>query len=150
MAQKRSTHIPANSNPLMEKFINYLMKGGKKNVARKIFKNTLRIISDKDSKPEKVFERAIENIKPNMEVKAKRIGGAVYQIPIEVKPNRQIALAFRWIIGASRTGKSSPMAKRLANELLAAANGEGTAMKKKEDTLKMAAANKAFAHYARY
>ncbi|HMR01179.1 MAG TPA: 30S ribosomal protein S7, partial [Candidatus Gracilibacteria bacterium] len=91
-----------------------------------------------------------DNVKPNMEVKAKRIGGSVYQIPVEVKPNRQIALAFRWIIGSARSGKGSPMAKKLATELLNAANGEGAAVKKKEDTLKMAAANKAFAHYARY
>ena len=128
----------------------YLMNDGKKNLARKIFQETLRIISEKDEHPEKVFERAIENIKPNLEVRAKRIGGAVYQIPVEVKPNRQIALAFRWIIAGSRSSKGAPMAKKLANELMAAANGEGSAVKKKEDTMKMALANKAFAHYARY
>lgn len=150
MAQKKCTHIPEDSNPLQEKFINYLMLGGKKNIARKIFNTTLKIIAEKDSKPDKVFERAIDNVKPPMEVKAKRIGGAVYQIPVEVKPNRQIALAFRWIIGASRSAKNQPISKKLANELLSAANSEGTAFKKKEDTLKMAAANKAFAHYARY
>lgn len=150
MAQKRCLHIPDNSTPLQEKFINYLMHDGKKNIARKSFKSCLQIISKKDQYPEKIFEKAIENIKPNLEVKAKRIGGAVYQIPVEVKPNRQLALAFRWIIGASRSGKGAPMSKKLANEIIAAANGEGSAMKKKEDTLKMAMANKAFAHYARY
>lgn len=150
MAQKKCTYIPDSSTPLQEKFINYLMNDGKKNIARNIFKSTLQIISKKDQHPEKVFEKAIGNVRPNMEVRAKRIGGAVYQIPVEVKPNRQVALAFRWIIGASRAGKGSPMSKRLANELMNAANNEGTAMKKKEDTLKMAAANKAFAHYARY
>lgn len=150
MAQKRCSYIPENSNPLQEKFINYLMNDGKKNVARKIFRNTLQIISKKDQHPDRVFEKAIENVKPNMEVRAKRIGGAVYQIPVEVKPNRQIALAFRWIISAARGGKGAPMSKKLANELFAAANAEGAAVKKKEDTLKMAAANKAFAHYARY
>lgn len=150
MGQKRCTHIPENSNPLQEKFINYLMLEGKKNLARKIFNDTLKIVSEKDSKPEKVFERAIDNVKPPMEVRAKRIGGAVYQIPVEVNPNRQIALAFRWIIGASRTAKNKPISIKLANELLAAASGEGSAVKKKEDTLKMAQANKAFAHFARY
>ncbi|MBU0668322.1 30S ribosomal protein S7 [Patescibacteria group bacterium] len=150
MAQKKCIHIPENSTPLQEKFINYLMHDGKKNIARNIFKNTLQIISEKDQYPEKVFEKAVENVKPTLEVRAKRIGGAVYQIPVEVKPNRQLALAFRWIIGASRGGKGAPMEKKLAGELMAAANGEGSAMKKKEDTIKMAAANKAFAHYARY
>lgn len=150
MAQKRSLHIPENSSPLQEKFVNYLMNDGKKNTARRIFKETFTIISEKDQHPEKVFQRAVDNVKPAMEVKAKRIGGSVYQIPVEVKPNRQIALAFRWIIGAARSGKGMPMSKKLASELLNAANGEGSAIKKKEDTLKMAAANKAFAHYARY
>jgi small subunit ribosomal protein S7 len=150
MAQKSCVYIPEDSNPLQEKFIKYLMNDGKKNMARKIFKETLRIISEKDEHPEKVFEKAIENIKPNLEVRAKRIGGAVYQIPVEVKPGRQVALAFRWIIQGSRGQKGSPMSKKLANEIMAAASGEGSAVKKKEDTIKMALANKAFAHYARY
>lgn len=150
MAQKRCTYIPENSNPLQEKFINYIMKDGKKNLARKIFKNSLTIISEKDKFPEKIFEKAIQNAKPNLEVKSKRIGGAVYQIPIEVKPSRQITLAFRWILTATRAKKGTHIAKKLADELYAAANGEGTAIKKKEDTIKMAQANKAFAHYARY
>lgn len=126
------------------------MNDGKKNIARKIFKDTLKIISEKDQHPEKVFEKAIDNVKPNLEVRAKRIGGAVYQIPVEVKPGRQLALAFRWIIQGSRSQKGAPMSKKLANELLSAAGGEGSAIKKKEDTIKMAQANKAFAHYARY
>lgn len=150
MPQKKCQHIPENSSPLQEKFINYLMVDGKKNISRKIFKDTLKIISEKDSNPEKVFEKAIETVKPNIEVRAKRIGGAVYQIPVEVKPNRQLALAFRWIITASGAKKGANMSKKLADELIAAANGEGSAMKKKEDTLKMAVANKAFAHFARY
>ncbi|MBD3328747.1 30S ribosomal protein S7 [Candidatus Peregrinibacteria bacterium] len=150
MAQKKCNYVPDNSTPLQEKFINYLMNDGKKNVARKIFKDTLSLISEKDKYPDKVFEKAITNIKPNLEVRAKRIGGAVYQIPVEVKPERQVALAFRWLIGASRAGKGAPMSKKLANELLAAANGEGASIKKKEDTIKMAIANKAFAHFARY
>lgn len=150
MGQKRCTYIPESSNALQERFVNYVMNDGKKNTARKIMRDTLKQISEKDASPEKVFDKAIDNIRPNLEVRAKRIGGAVYQIPVEVKPDRQIALAFRWIIGAARAKKGSSMAKKLADELLAAANNEGTAIKKKEDTIKMALANKAFAHFAKY
>jgi len=148
--QKRCVYIPEGSNPLQEKFINYIMKQGKKNVARRIFKETIRIIGEKDKTPEKVFEKAIETLKPQLEVRAKRIGGAVYQIPVEVKPGRQLMLSFRWLLLASRAKKGAPMAKKLAEELVAAAAGEGNAIKKKEDMIKMAAANKAFAHYAKY
>jgi len=127
------------------------MKDGKKTKSRKIFNDTLKIISKKLSgDPEKIFKTAIGNVKPRMEVKAKRIGGAVYQVPREVSPDRQISLAFRWIIQASRGKKGSPMAQRLANELIDASNEQGSAVKKKEDTHKMAQANKAFAHFARY
>ncbi len=150
MAQKRCIYIPEGSNPLQEKFINYIMKEGKKNVARKIFAETLEIIGKKEKNPEKVFEKALDNIKPTIEVKAKRIGGAVYQIPIEVKPARQLTLACRWLMGAAREKKGAQMAKKLADELLAASIGEGSAIKKKEDTIKMAQANKAFAHFAKY
>lgn len=151
MAQKRVQYIPEGSNPLTEKFVCYIMKDGKKNVARKIFAETLAIISQKgDKQPEKVFEQAIQNVKPETEVRAKRIGGAVYQIPVEVKPGRQIMLAFRWILDASRKRKGAPMAKKLAQELIEAASEQGSAIKKKEDTHRMAHANKAFAHYARY
>lgn len=150
MGQKRCNYIPENSNPLQEKFVNYIMKDGKKNIARKILKDTLKHISTKDSSPEKVFDKAIENVKPTLEVRAKRIGGAVYQIPVEVKPDRQIVLAFRWIISSARSKKGDTMSKRLAEELLSASNNEGASIKKKEDTTKMALANKAFAHFARY
>ncbi len=150
MPQKRCLYIPEGSNPLQEKFINYLMKGGKKNVARRIFKDTLSTISEKEKTPEKVFEKAVEMVRPGMEVRAKRIGGAVYQIPVEVKPERQTMLAFRWILLAARAKKGSRMANKLAEELLAAAAGEGSAIKKKDDTVRMAQANKAFAHYAKY
>ncbi len=126
------------------------MKQGKKNVARKIFAQTLEIISKKEKQPEKVFEKAIEMIKPTLEVKAKRIGGAVYQIPMEVKPGRQLTLACRWLMSAARDKKGTQMARKLADELMAASIGEGSAIKKKEDTLKMAQANKAFAHFAKY
>jgi small subunit ribosomal protein S7 len=138
-------------SPLQEKFVNYLLKDGKKSIARKIFNETLKLISKKTSSdPEKVFNTAIDNIKPQIEVKAKRIGGAVYQIPKEVKPDRQTALAFRWIIGAARAKKGETMAQKLSKELIDASNKQGAAMKKKEDTHKMAEANKAFAHLSRY
>ena len=142
------------NNPVMtmqEKFINYLMLDGKKTVARRIFNETFKIILKKTSNdPEKLFKTAIDNIKPKMEVKAKRIGGAVYQVPREVKPNRQLALAFRWLIDSARKKKGSPMCQRLANELIDASNEQGVAFKKREDTHRMADANKAFAHFARY
>ncbi len=148
---KSVTFIPEESSPLQEKFINYVMLDGKKTIARKIFNNTLKMISKKTgTDPEKVFKSAIENIKPPMEVKAKRIGGAVYQVPREVPPARQLALAFRWILDAARKKKGSSMYQKLANELIDASNEQGIAMKKKEDTLRMAHANKAFAHLARY
>lgn len=143
--------IPTESSPLQEKFINYIMLRGKKSVARTIFNETLKIVAKKTSgDPEKIFRTAIENIKPQMEVKPKRIGGAVYQVPREVKPDRQVALAFRWLIGAARDKKGAPMAQKLANELVDASNEQGSAFKKKEDTHRMADANKAFAHLARY
>lgn len=100
--------------------------------------------------PERVFEKAIDNVKPTMEVKPKRIGGAVYQIPVEVKLNRQLSLSFRWIVGAARLMKGKPMAEKLASILVEASNGAGPAVKKRDDVHKMAQANKAFAHLAKY
>lgn len=144
-------YIPEESSPLQEKFINYIMMGGKKSIARRIFNDTLKIVSKKvGGDPEKVFKTAIENVKPQLEVKAKRIGGAVYQIPMEVKTQRQIALAFRWIIGAARAKKGAVMSEKLANEIIDASKEQGIAIKKKEDTHRMAEANKAFAHLSRY
>lgn len=149
--QKKAHFTPKGSNPLYEKFINYVMHDGKKTTARRIFSETFQIINDKTKEePGKIFNKALDNVKPQMEVKPKRIGGAVYQIPREVNANRQIALAFRWLINAARSGKGTGMEQRLANELMQAAEGTGAAMKKREDTHKMAAANKAFAHFARY
>lgn len=148
---KFTQFIPEESSPLQEKFINYIMLKGKKSKARKILNDALKIISKKIAgDPEKIFRNAIENVKPRMEVKPKRIGGGVYQIPMEVKPDRQITLAMRWIIRATRSKKGAPMADKLANELVEASNEQGTAIKKKEDTHRMADANKAFAHLARY
>jgi len=152
MAQKKKlSFIPEGSSELQEKFINYIMLDGKKSTARKIWHDTLKAIAAKGNKnPEDIFEKAIENVKPTMEVRPKRIGGSVYQIPIEVKYGRQLMLSFRWIIGSARDKKGSPMAARLAQELMDAANEQGTAVKKKEETHRMAAANKAFAHYAKF
>lgn len=159
-SRKRSFHVhmPEGSNPTQEKFINYLMKKGKKSVARRIFADVVKEIQKKSPEalssvggaPEALFEKAIENVKPSMEVRPKRIGGAVYQIPMEVKPGRRTMLAFRWILDAARNGKGGPVANRIAKELMEAAAETGIAIKKKEDTHKMAAANKAFAHYAKY
>lgn len=146
-----NTEKKSSTDQLQEKFINYLMLDGKKSIARKIFNDSLKIVSKKTSNdPEKVFKTAVDKIKPQMEVKAKRIGGAVYQVPREVKPRRQLALAFRWMLAAARGKKGSGMAQRLANEIVDAYNEQGAAMKKREDTHRMAEANKAFAHFARY
>lgn len=143
--------IPENSSVLQEKFINYLMKRGKKTIARHIFNDALGQLAKKGHQyPEKTFEKAIENIKPQMEVRPKRIGGAVYQIPIEVKPGRQLMLAFRWLLLAARARKGTPMCIKLANELIEASEGQGPAIKKREDSHRMATANKAFAHFAKY
>ncbi|MBI2634436.1 30S ribosomal protein S7 [Candidatus Peregrinibacteria bacterium] len=151
MSKPKHAHIPENSSPVQEKFINCIMQAGKKSTARQIFNETLKIISKKTSgDPEKIFRTAIEKVKPQMEVKPKRVGGAVYQVPREVKPERQTALAFRWLIGAARNKKGSPMSQKLANEIIDAYNEQGAAMKKKEDTHRMAEANKAFAHLARF
>ncbi|EKD93767.1 MAG: hypothetical protein ACD_28C00063G0023 [uncultured bacterium] len=151
MNRRTATHVPEGSTPLQEKFVNYIMQQGKKSIARRIFKDTMMEIQKKGhANPELLFEKAIENVQPTMEVRPKRIGGAVYQIPMEVKTNRRIMLSFRWILGAARKGKGAPMSVKLARELMEGAEGTGYAMKKKEDTHKMAESNKAFAHYARY
>jgi small subunit ribosomal protein S7 len=140
---------PIYNDIVVAKFVNYIMKGGKKSVAEKIFYKSLDIIKNKskNDNPIETFKKALENVAPIVEVKSKRIGGATYQVPIEVSPNRRFALAMRWILTFSRSKKGTSMAHRLANELIAASNKEGSAYKKKEDTHKMAEANKAFAHF---
>ena len=134
----------------LEKFINYIMWSGKKETARKVMYSTLDIIKEKtgNANPLEVFDLAMKNVGPMTEVRSKRIGGANYQVPIEVRPERRIALAMRWIRDAARKGKGKPMHLKLADELIAASKNEGSAIKKKEDTHKMAEANKAFAHFA--
>lgn len=149
--KKIKPYISEESSPLQEKFINYIMLDGKKATARKIFIETLKIVGKKTSNdPEKIFKSAIDNAKPEMEVRPKRIGGGVYQIPREVPLGRSLALACRWIINGARNKKGAAMADKLSQELIDAANNQGLAIKKKEDTHRMAQANKAFAHLAKY
>jgi small subunit ribosomal protein S7 len=132
------------------RFINYLMQDGKKSVAEKVMYDAMDIIKEKTKKePMGVFEQALENVTPEMEVKSRRIGGANYQIPIEVRPDRKFFLASGWIIEAARVKKGGKMAERLAEEIIAASSNEGDAVKKKQNVHRMAEANRAFAHFAR-
>ena len=140
---------PTFNDIVVAQFINYLMKQGKKSVAERIFYGSLDIISKqvKTDSPIDVFKKALANVSPVLEVKSKRIGGATYQVPMEVSQSRKLSLAMRWILSFSRGRKGKTMSNRLAAELMAAANNEGSSIKKKEDTHKMAEANKAFAHF---
>lgn len=141
---------PRYESKLAAKFINSLMWSGKKSVAQRIFYQAMDQIKKrvKDKEEIEVFNQAIDNAKPMIEVRSKRVGGATYQVPMQVKSNRQQTLAFRWIIGAARGKKGRPMHLKLADELVAAFNREGAAMEKRETVHKMADANKAFAHFA--
>jgi small subunit ribosomal protein S7 len=133
----------------VEKLINYIMESGKKNAARKIVYGALDIIKEKTKQdPLEVYEEALKNIGPIMEVRSKRIGGANYQVPHEVRPERRLSLALRWIIEAAASKKGKPMHEKLAEELLAGAKNEGEAVRKRENVHKMAEANRAFAHFA--
>ena len=138
------------NSKLVGKFINCLMLDGKKSTANKVFCDAMGIISEKlkDVQSLEVFETAINNVKPMLEVRSKRVGGASYQVPMQVRPKRQQSLAFRWIIAAARSKKGKPMCSRLASELLDAYKGEGNAMTTRENIHRMAEANKAFAHFA--
>ena len=135
---------------LVSKFVNSLMKKGKKSVAEKIFYEAMDAVEKKisDVEPLEMFETALNNVKPLVEVKSKRVGGATYQVPVEVPRQRQIALAVRWIIGAAKAKKGRPMFQRLADELADAFKKQGAAITQRENTHKMAEANKAFAHFA--
>jgi len=137
------------NSPLVARLINTIMSRGKKSTAQSIVYGALDIIGErkKDMAPIEVFTQALENVKPKLEVKSRRVGGATYQVPIEVDPERQVALAMRWITTYSRGRKGKSMMESLAGELLDAFANTGSAIKKKEDTFKMAQANKAFAHY---
>jgi small subunit ribosomal protein S7 len=133
---------------MVTKFINALMVCGKKSVAEHIFYGALDVIGDRSKQdPLTIFKRALDNVKPVLEVKSRRVGGSTYQVPVEVRPERRQALSSRWIIQAARSRSERTMQQRLAAELLDAANNTGLSIKKKEDTHKMAEANKAFAHY---
>ncbi len=139
---------PIYNSELVTKFINYMMWGGKKTVSEKIFYSALELIKKRIKEdPLKVFKKALENVKPQQEVKSRRIGGANYQVPVEVAPHRAQALAIRWIINYARERGEKTMTERLAAELIDAYNGRGASIKKKEDTHRMAEANKAFAHF---
>ncbi|MEO1937405.1 MAG: 30S ribosomal protein S7 [Sulfurimonas sp.] len=139
---------PIYGSKILTKFINKVMLDGKKSTAEKIIYSALDIISAKGEKSGiETFNDAIENIKPVIEVKSRRVGGATYQVPVEVRPVRQQSLAIRWLVDAARKRNERTMAERLANEFMDAASDKGAAFKKKEDTYKMAEANKAFAHY---
>ncbi|HRZ87494.1 MAG TPA: 30S ribosomal protein S7 [bacterium] len=140
---------PRFNNVLITRFLNKLMERGKKSTAEKIFYESLDIIKEQTKEPDpmKVFIKALDNIKPLLEVKSRRVGGATYQVPVDVSPDRRNALAIKWMITFARARKGQPMAKRLATEIVDAFKGTGSAIKKREDTHKMAEANRAFAHY---
>jgi len=134
---------------LISRFVNRLNFQGKKSIAEKIVYDSLTIIADKTKEDAlMVFTKAIENVRPILEVKARRVGGANYQVPIEVRPARQQALSLKWIVGAAKAKKGKPMAVKLSDEIVAASKNEGEAVKKRENTHKMAEANKAFAHFS--
>jgi len=139
---------PKYQNVLVGQFINHLMTGGKKSTAQQVFYDAFDEIAKEQKEPLGVFDEAIKNVSPILEVKSRRIGGANYQVPREVRGERRITLAIRWLIQAAKNRKGKPMSKRLAEEFLAASRHEGTAIKKKLDTHRMAEANKAFAHFA--
>ncbi|CAN2042647.1 30S ribosomal subunit protein S7 [Candidatus Magnetomoraceae bacterium gMMP-15] len=139
---------PKYDSTLVAKFVNCLMRDGKKSIAESIMYGSFEIIEEKVKKPPlKIFEKAMENVKPLIEVKSRRVGGSTYQVPTEVRSWRRMALAIRWLIESARKRGEHSMARKLAGEFLDAANQRGAAVKKREDTHRMADANKAFAHY---
>ena len=140
---------PLYNSTLVSKFINTVMSDGKRSVAERIMYESFYIIKDRTGDdPLKIFKKAVENVKPSLEVKSRRVGGSNYQVPVEVNPNRRLSLSIRWLVGFARQrGDGKTMQEKLANELLDASNLRGGAVKKREDTHRMAEANKAFAHY---
>ena len=153
MRKRRATKRDVLADPIynskvVTKLVNHIMKDGKKGTAQKIIYDAFDIIKEKTGEEAMtVFEKAMNNIKPSLEVKSRRVGGANYQVPVEVKPDRAQALAFRWLAQYARLRNGHSMSENLANEIIDASNGTGASVKKKEDTHKMAEANKAFAHY---
>ncbi len=139
---------PVYNSQLVSKFVNAIMKDGKKTIAERILYDALEIVGEQTSEdPMKVFKKAVESVKPAVEVKSRRVGGSTYQVPVEVRPNRRLALSFRWLLDSSRRRGEKTMKQKLAGELMDAAESRGAAIKKREDTHRMAEANKAFAHY---
>ena len=148
VARREPAPDPVYGNRLVSKFINCMMSQGKKSTAEQIFFDAMRLVEERTKgDPQRAFKQALDNVRPVVETKSRRVGGATYQVPVEVRPERRTALAFRWIIGFSRNRSEKTMADRLAAELLEAASNRGASVKKREDTHKMADANKAFAHY---
>lgn len=148
--KKSRTVLPSSSDKL-DKIINYLMKDGKKSVAKRIYNDMLKEVkSNGHMNPQIVVETAIDNASPSVMIKSKRLWGSIYQVPVEVKQNKRLFYSMRWILDAVRSKKWKPMYKKLAEEILAAYSNQGTAVKKKEETHKMAEANKAFAYMAKY
>ena len=153
MSRKRRAPVrkiysdPKYGSKIISKFINSIMYDGRRSTAEKILYTALENIKSKNQDPLKVFNSAISNVRPNLEVRSRRVGGATYQVPVEVKTNRSQALALRWLLDASRKRKNKTMAEKLSFELLDASQKKGSAIKKKEDTQKMAESNKAFAHF---
>ena len=149
VATKRTTYVdPKYKDILVAKFTNQVLKRGKKHLARSIVYDALKITGERSKAPAlEIFTKAVNNVKPMLEIRARRVGGATYQIPTEVRSDRSIALAIRWLIAYANERKDKSMSLKLASELISAANNEGNAVKKKEDTHKMAEANKAFAHF---
>ena len=148
IAKREVPADPIYDSPLVTKFIRTIMKDGKRSTAEKIMYGALNIVKDKtQDDPLKVFKKAVDNVKPVVEVKSRRVGGATYQVPVEVRPDRRTSLALRWVISYARQRTEKTMHERLAAELIEAANNRGSSVKKREDTHKMAEANKAFAHY---
>ena len=147
--KREPTPDPIYQSALLTKFISTVMRDGKRSLAERILYDSLTIIKERTGDdPMKVFKKAIDNVKPSLEVKSRRVGGSNYQVPIEVNPNRRLSLSIRWLVGFARSrGDGKTMEEKLANELLDAANLRGGAVKKREDTHRMAEANKAFAHY---
>ena len=139
---------PRYDSQTVSKFINTLMIQGKKSIAERIFYGAMDLVESRTGQPGvNIFKQALQNIKPVVEVKSRRVGGATYQVPVEVRPERRTALAMRWLMSYSRQRSEKSMAEKLAAEIIAASKGEGNAIKKKDDTHRMAEANKAFAHY---
>ena len=149
IAKREIPPDPIYSSPLVTKFINTVMQEGKRSTAEGILYRSFDIIKERTGDdPLKVFKKAVDNVKPSLEVKSRRVGGSNYQVPIEVNPNRRLSLSIRWLVGYARSrGDGKTMEEKLANELMDAANLRGGAVKKREDTHRMAEANKAFAHY---